>query len=200
MKAIVKAELRQNDDDPRAWLGALACWLCLLLAAGVYAAVALSPKLLSLCLLRNEYEANQLRLVGLEQQVQRMEQVAAALVNDPDFASALARVDFETQHPGEQRIPVSSKLSFEPRSAAADLQLPEVPLPWYTPLLRLLAHNRYVSNLLLAAAAALALLSFIAQPGLRTAPGFRSRSGLRGLLDALKERYRLPEPERVEVQ
>jgi hypothetical protein len=174
--------------------------LCLLLAAGLYAAVVLAPKLLALIVLQNEYDANQLRLVAVERQVQRMEQVALALRNDAGFASALARIDFETPHPGEQRIPVPSKLALEPRSAAADLQRPECPLPRYTPFLKLLAQSRSFCNLLLGAAAALAMLSFIAQPGRASfGKGPRPISGLRGLWTALKNRYRLQEPRHADV-
>ena len=81
----------------------------LLLAAAVYAVVSLSPKLLALVLIKNEYDSNQARLVELEKQVERMGEIANALENDPAFNAAMARADFERERPGEQRIPVDQK-------------------------------------------------------------------------------------------
>ena len=182
----------QNPKSERyAGPGSLACWFCLLLAAVLYAAVALSPKLVALTLLRHEHEQNQERLVALEKQVERIERISEALEHDPEFNAALARADFEQVRPGEQRITVQPHLALELRPSAANLKLPDLPLPWYVPLLEVFSENRRLSNIVLGLAAALALLSFLAVRGMPvngvpdlpdSSPGW--------LFSLLQERYR----------
>jgi len=184
-----------NDAEPAgAWIGAWICWLCLLTAAGLYAAVALSPRLLTYVRLQQEYQQNQQRLVMLEQQVQRMDRIAAALESDPQFAADLARTDFETNHPGELKIPVPPELAINVRDTQPDVSLPDIPLPWFTPFLERLSKDRPLENALLTIAAALAIISFILSPGSRGPAGDqnnRHESNPRGgLLTTLRQRYR----------
>lgn len=155
----------------QSWLVSLAFWLSLLFSAGLYAAVALSPKLLATVTLSRQREENQLRLVALEKQVQHLQKVIEALKHDPNFAKELARTDFETAYPDEQRIPVDSHLSLNMRSAGPDLAVAASNLPWYTPLLSAVANNREASNTLLTVAALLVIYAFTFLQERRSATG-----------------------------
>jgi cell division protein FtsB len=184
----------QSSGEARhAWLGSLFCWLCLLMAAAIYAGLTLSPKALSLLLIQNEFESNERRLLRLRKEVDAMDNIAEALEKDPEFNAAMARADFEKERPGEQRIRVEPHLKLEARPAAAKLTLPDNPLPWYTPVLRLITEDRRISNGLAAAAALLAILCFIIAPadGSAANPG-DNKSPLVSLFSQLRERYRLP--------
>src|SRR5579871_4301670 len=138
--------LQSTGEARHAWLGSLFCWLCLLLAAAIYAGLTLSPKLLTLLLIQNEHESNERRLIRIRNDVEAMDKIAQALEKDPEFNAAMARADFEKERPGEQRIRVEAHLKLEARPAAAKLSLPDNPLPWYTPVLRLIAEDRRVNS------------------------------------------------------
>jgi cell division protein FtsB len=142
------------------WLTSLAFWLCLFASAGLYATVALSPKLLAFLTLNRQYHTNQWKLVALEKQVDHLEKVIDAQRNDPGFVREQARSDFEVARPDDERIPVESHLRLN--IGTGTLHLPTGPseLPWYAPLLAAVAHSRTVSNGLLGAAAILVLYAF----------------------------------------
>jgi len=111
--------------------------------------------------LRHEYDTNQLRLVSLEGQLQSLGKMANALETDPDFAAELARVDFPTDQPGVQHIPVEPHLAQDPRAFNPKLDVPEPPWPWYTPVLKSVVENRKLNTTLLGCAAGFMLLAFI---------------------------------------
>jgi cell division protein FtsB len=141
-------------------LSNLAFWICLIAAAGIYAAVALSPKTLAYVRLQNQCFANQVHLVSLERQVQYLGRVAAALKSEPEFAAELARVEFDAVRPGDERIPVDRRLSInapvrEPAPYASSLQT-----SWTESLLEPFAHDRSVRVALLAIAGAMVLTAF----------------------------------------
>jgi hypothetical protein len=110
---------RQTDEPRHGWILSLAFWLCLLLAGGLYAAVALSPKILAHLHLKQKFYENQIRLVTLERQVQYLGKVVVALENEPDFAAELLRVDFDASRPGDERIAVDRSLSLGAPTADA---------------------------------------------------------------------------------
>jgi hypothetical protein len=87
----------------------LAFWCCLFSAAGLFAALALAPKLHTYRELRREYIGMQQKLVGKERQVDYLQKVADALEHDPEYAAELARVDFGSDGL-EERIPVEPSL------------------------------------------------------------------------------------------
>ena len=140
----------------------LAFWLCLLLAAVVYASVALAPKLLGYVKLNDEYRKNRTELVALEQRVSHLERVKDALENDPEFAAELARIDFDASRPGDERIAVEPLLSLEavPTTARPSAAAFDGHPAWYAPLLGVLAGNRTVRMSFLAIAAVVTLGAF----------------------------------------
>jgi cell division protein FtsB len=93
------------------WLASLLFWLAVLAAAGMYALVALSPKVLAWHEERERWRSNQERLVRLERKVHYLKQVAQALESDPEFAAELARVELNASRPGDERLPVEGRLS-----------------------------------------------------------------------------------------
>ncbi|MBW3540714.1 MAG: septum formation initiator family protein [Planctomycetes bacterium] len=169
--AVALAERKSSvpvpDDAPApppvtedaGWLVSLAFWLCLFAAGALYAALALGPRWLTTLELEREHLSNQLRLVALEQQVDHLRRVAAALEGDPAFAAELARNDFGARPSAEETIAVETALRLRagspPRFKPASL-----PEPWYVPLLAALAQPGPPRTLALAAAAALVLVSF----------------------------------------
>lgn len=153
----------QTDSSQNAlsgWAVSLAFWLCLMAAAAIYALVALAPRYLAYLNLHRQFHENQLQLVALERQTHRLEQITTALKNDPAFARELARMDFRTAHPDEQRIPVDAKLSLSVRPDAPDLDVSPPQLPWFAPLLQLVVENRKLGNSLLYLAAGLVIFAF----------------------------------------
>jgi cell division protein FtsB len=147
-------------ESGNSWLTSLAFWLCLIMSAALYATVTLSPKLLAFLTLNREYRANQWKLVSLKTQVDHLQKVIDAQKNDPAFVREQARSDFEISSPDEQRIPVDSHLRLNIGTGNADLAVVPAELPWYSPLLAIVARSRSVSNTLLGIAAVLVLYAF----------------------------------------
>jgi cell division protein FtsB len=167
------------------WSGcvSLLFWMCLVTAAALYAGVSLAPKLVAWQDWERQYQANQLELVTLEARSTQLEQVVAALKDDPQFAAELVRQEFDAQVPGEEVIPVSHGLSFHPRATAEDIIPPAAlrPQPW-EPYVTALATQQPLRRALLGTAAALVILGFT------FLHDQHSRRG-RSLWQALRERY-----------
>lgn len=142
------------------WATSLLFWVCLFLAGGLYAAVALSPKLLAYLALEREFSANQWRLVALDRQVSHLEKVIEAQTHDPAFVREQARSAFDVASPDELRIPVDRHLRLNIEAAALEPQLPPRTHPWYAPLFSAVARSHELGNALLGAAAALVLFAF----------------------------------------
>ena len=134
-----------------------AFWLTLFLAATIYASVALAPKLERLLVLKRDHAANQWDLVNLDQRVQNLEKVAAALEEDPQFAAELARSRFGAVEPGRDAIKVAEELQFATAATAATTQ---VELPWYYSVVSRFARSTPLRNGALGLAALLTLLGF----------------------------------------
>jgi cell division protein FtsB len=153
----------QTDDAQHSasgWIISLSFWLCLVTAAGIYALVALAPRYLAYLNLHRQFHENQLQLVALERQTQRLEQITTALKNDPAFARELARMDFRTTRPDEQRIPVDDSLSLSIRPSGPDLDVSAPRLPWFAPLLQFVVKNRKLGDSLLYLSAGLVIFAF----------------------------------------
>ena len=178
---------------------ALAFWFCLSLAASLFAAVVLAPKLRIYRELSREYDGLARTLASAECKVDALQKVADALQSDPQFAEELARADFDASAPDEERIPVDSKLSLgrkDPASAllgnghssAGDAPRPEdlsraTPFnggarPFgqkllETPLLEPLANDHRVRGWLLGLSCALVLFAFtfLCEGGAQTVDG-----------------------------
>ena len=150
-----------STTEPRnAWVSNLAFWFCLIAAAGIYAVVALSPKVLAYVRLQNECYANQVRLVSLERQVQYLGSVAAALKSEPEFAAELARVEFDAVRPGDERIPVDRHLSIDAPVRKPVPNALSAQTSWTEMLLEPFAHHRTIRLTLLAIAGAIVLTAF----------------------------------------
>ncbi|MGE3313798.1 MAG: hypothetical protein AB7O26_01695 [Planctomycetaceae bacterium] len=142
------------------WIASLAFWLCLVAAAGLFASVTLAPRLAAHLELKEEYQANQIELVGMESRMQYLEKVAEALKNDPQFAAEVARIDFDAARPGDERIAVDKTLSLSaPKYDPPALPEAEV-APWYAPIAETLARSAALRPLTLLVAAALVVVAF----------------------------------------
>lgn len=141
------------------WLTSLAFWVCLVFSGTLYATAALAPKLLSCLELTQEHHANQLKLVALEQDDQRVQRILQAMKDDPRYRQELARQDFATVG-SEDRIPVGSELALDGRPGAPELRTLEPDLPWYTPLVALVARDSGVTTSLLIVASVLVIYAF----------------------------------------
>jgi hypothetical protein len=148
-----------ETPSPRDGLtSSLLFWPCLLVAAGLYGAVATAPRLHQYIRQRDEYCANQLRLVEVESQVTHLTRVVEAFETDPTFAARLARTEFPTAVPGEERIPVAPDLALDGEP------VPRARLPalsrWSQPLVEVVAVDVRIRRAALAIAALLVLFAF----------------------------------------
>jgi hypothetical protein len=161
-------ERATTDDDsgetPFRPLAALAFWASLFAAAGLFAVLALAPKLRTYRELSRDYDRLEHQLVATERRTESLAKVADALEHDPQFAAELARVDFDS--PGkEERIAVGPQLSLsvwdsEPATAAPGARPSPVAL-LDGPFLNTLSDDRTVRLPLMAASSLLVLAAFV---------------------------------------
>jgi hypothetical protein len=146
----------------------MAFWLALFLALGLFAGVALAPRLLDQIHLSRAFQRNQARLAELERQVERLDRVILAQRSDPAFAREQARADFgsdfELSSSDEQRLPVAGHLTLSIGASDGGRPGSTFDLPWYEPLVRLPVESRRTSNLLLTLAATLIIAAFTYLP------------------------------------
>lgn len=163
---IAPTETAQPNDPPLkdkpagSWIVAFLFWGTVLISAGLYAAVALSPKLLVYLHLRDEHYRTQVELLTLEHRVLYLKQVMHALENDPEFAAEQARVELGVERPGDERIAVDESLHFTPDSQFDPSVFKASILPWYTSLVEVFATDQKTRRGLLVAAACLSLFAF----------------------------------------
>lgn len=151
---------KTSNETPMTWVVAMIFWLQLLLAALLYGAVALAPKLMIYNDLHDKSIRTQARLVHLEGQVNELRKVVDSLENDPLVMHELARVDLDAVRPGEERIALTSDLVLQSRLTAPFLLDAEVTRAWYVPFLNAFAANRKLRVTCLAVAAMLVLVAF----------------------------------------
>ena len=135
-------------------------WFSLLMAASLFASVALAPKLAETLRLRDLHTVNQLKLVSVERQNEQLQGVVEAIQHDKDFAAEMTRIEFDAIRSDEEIIPVGIGLKLETRGVATPSSQPVVPRAWYRPWLTLLTENDSLRSNLLGAAAALVVVSF----------------------------------------
>jgi len=149
------------SHEPRqSWLASLLFWLCLFMAAALYATVTLSPKLFAYLVLDREYRMNQWKLVSQERQVAYLQRVIEAQTNDPAFVREQARSDLGMADSDEQRIPVEAHLRLNIESGTSGTSATQTELPRYAALLEFVARSHRIGNALLGAAAILVLYAF----------------------------------------
>jgi hypothetical protein len=189
-----------NDDAPCEApfrpLAALAFWGSLFAAAGLFAVLALAPKLRMYRELSRDYDRLEHQLIATERRTESLAKVADALEHDPQFAAELARVDFDSPRK-EERIAVGPQLSLsvwdsEPASAAAGARpSPAALLDGH--LLTTLSDDRTVRLPLMAASSLLVLAAFVLcneRTAKRDDPECEPPRG--GLRHWLANRYRKP--------
>ncbi|RPI80732.1 MAG: hypothetical protein EHM42_11715 [Planctomycetaceae bacterium] len=144
-------------------LASVAFWTSLFIAAGLYAAVVLAPKLIHHAELSRAHRANQWRLVELQRQIEYLKRVIDAHEFDPAFARERARSEFELRPVDEEQIPVPPHLKLqighrEPETAQRTVR--EASGPWYLPWLKQIVSRPIVGSALLAGAAVITVLAF----------------------------------------
>jgi hypothetical protein len=175
----------------------LAFWCSLLIAAGLFAVLALAPKLRTYHQLSRDYQGLHRQLVSTERRTESLARVADALQHDPDFASELARINFDAPKT-EQRTPVGPQLSLTAWDSDSTVDTEVRPSPAVLldgPLLNALSDDRTVRVPLFAASSLLVVVAF----GLcgqtvanRCKESERTQIGIRGWL---ADRYRNPSSE-----
>lgn len=180
-------------EPQHAWIVSLASWLLLFAAAGLYAAVSLSPRFLEYLRFKNEYYVNQVRLVGMERQIGYLNRVADALENDPEFAAELARIDFDALGPGEEHISVSPDLTLDARRPDDPPLTPATSLPWYAGPITVFAENPRVrtTSLITAVILIVVAFTFLQEPADQEPRLGNARNAFRtNFLAAVATRYR----------
>jgi hypothetical protein len=175
-------------------VAALAFWCSLLIAGGLFAVLALAPKLRAYHHLSKDYDGLHRQLVATERRTESLTKVAYALEHDPEFASELARVNFDAPKP-EERIPVGPQLSLaawdSDQTTDAEVR-PARAVLLDGPLLDTLSEDRTVRVPLFAASSLLVLVAFaLCGQTAASETGGNEQSGL-GIRGWLANRYRKP--------
>ena len=147
------------DSAQHSWLVSCSFWVTLLIAAAIYASVALAPKFCVWNRVRLQQQQNAEQLANLETEVAYLERVEKALETDPEFRRQAAGGNSKAD-PASELIPVSGNLLFgyQPVPIETDLQLATIPL--YHSVAELLATDRSLRTALLALTTFLAFFAF----------------------------------------
>lgn len=150
-----------SDIPAGAWAVSVCFWSTLALAAVLYAAVSLSPKLSVWMTARNEYARNSQDLASLEEKVEYLERVCHALDTDPDFLQRMSQSSGATVRTsdGSELIPVSGDLLFGYDDAVA-LEVTDLKPTRTVRFARLLGSHRGLRTGLLGTATFLTLFAF----------------------------------------
>lgn len=150
-----------SEDTVRGSAAAPLFWVCLIVAAALYAPCVLADRIVAWSELQRKYERNQVELIASQRHVQQLQRVADALESDPAFARSIARADLGATPTGTTAIDLPEELNHDPRvlPAAAAIELPVD--PWYLPLMRRIASDARLRRNLLLAAAGVFLFGFL---------------------------------------
>ena len=166
----------------------LAFWSCLLFAACLFGVVALSPKILTYLQLRNQFDANQQRLVALEKQAGKLQRVIEAIHTDKEFAAELTRIEFDAVRPGEEVLPVDSALELDHRDLAEPASGSEPLKRPYEPFIQMVSSDEQLRMTLLAVSALIIVFAFTSlQPS--AVDGSRTPQESNSLWRNLRNRY-----------
>ena len=147
-----------QDSATPSWTVSLCFWATLVVAAGIYAAVALAPKFCVWNQVRLEYRRNVAQLVELENDVAYLERVEVALETDPEFRDRIVGVTQPVSN-DEEFIPVSGSLLFGHEEHHESIaQSPSMPA--YHALTVQLASHSTLRRILLICAALLTIFAF----------------------------------------
>lgn len=142
------------------WFASFLFWGQLLVAGGLYASVAMAPKLLTYVELDNEYVTGQTELVRLERQVFELRKITEALETDRSLLEELARIDLDASRPGEKLIPLQDNLTLQSRITRPFTPAVQSTEQWYSPFLSAFAVNYQLRTTSLLVAAVLVLVAF----------------------------------------
>lgn len=153
------------DQHPGAGWGGLSSmlfWLVLLVAAALYASVSLAPKILIWQRWQDFYVDQRFQLVEREDQLAALERMVAALEDDPQFVTELARLEIDAPSADAESLRMNAELSHDPRELPTSTSIPraiETTTSWQ-PWLQVLATQASLRNGLLTAAAILVITAF----------------------------------------
>lgn len=149
----------QRPQQAASWVVSLFFWITLCIAAVLYAAVALAPKAAEWIEARNQYVTNARQLSQLEDEVEYLERVAAALKADPEFAERLAQSSVAGSSQNQEIVPVTEDLLFGGYQESRQPAAPDPPGPWLR-MVYLLASSSGHRTALLVTAVVLTVLAF----------------------------------------
>lgn len=182
----------EQPDSHASWTVSLAFWLVLLAAISAFSVVALSPKLLSYIQLQHDYHATQMRLVGLEHEVDDLSQVVDSLARDPDFVRKLVSVEFGARRAGEERILLDEHLQLSIRDNDPVFELPADSLPWYGSAVYPFAVNNRLRGMILLASSLTLVFAFMFLQPTATASVAKDQSSAMKTPGRILSRYRRP--------
>lgn len=141
-------------------------WFTLLIEAGLFAAVALAPKLVESIRLNESFDTGQNRLVAIEDQNEQIKRVIDAIKHDQNFAREMTRIEFDAADPSEEIIPVAPSLKLDSNRVEPVVPESNELAAWYVPWLIPLSKDQTLRSSLLATAAVMVIISFTwLQPG-----------------------------------
>lgn len=134
---------------PHSWVVSLLFWCSLLISAVMYGSVSLSPKLAEWIRTRQQYSQNALRLAELEDDIDYLERVSAALQSDPEFSRRLAQAAGPAQLPGHEFVPVTDDLALGAQPAADRTEAHEADPAFSDAVFYLASHQKHRQWLLI---------------------------------------------------
>lgn len=148
-----------QEIPEHSWLVSLSFWGTLLVAAAIYASVALAPKFCVWNRVRLQQKQNAERLAILEAEVGYLERVEKALATDPEFRRQASGASSKTDANSEL-IPVSGNLLFGNQAVPIETNLQLATIPLHHSVAELLATDRSLRTSLLALTMFLAFFAF----------------------------------------
>lgn len=140
-------------------LPSVAFWLCLFLAAALFGAVVLVPKILVAERLAQRHREIESRIDWMQRRNAYLDQVVDAFQNDPEFAAEVARFDLGARSPDEHRVEAEARLAFRLAPPAPPAAVP-ASMPWWITLLEPFARDEMVRDAALLTAAGLLIAGF----------------------------------------
>lgn len=144
-------ELTAVPQTVGSFLMSIAFWSVLLVSAVMYAGVALSPKLADWISVREQHAANAVRLQELEDEIDYLERVSAALKSDPEFAHRLIHAT-QSGSTENEFFPISGSLVFGGVRDKSSAEPPLVQPAVAEFVMHLASHQKHRTWLLLGAA------------------------------------------------
>ena len=172
-------------------------WVCLIVAAALYAPCVLAGRIVAWSELQQTYQHNQAMLIAEQQRVQHLQRVADALETDPAFAKRIARAELRAAQPGTTVIGLPPELNRDPRIPLAETAIAPPVEPWHLPFFRRIAADVKLRRNLLLAAAGVFLFGFLVFRERAPSAAAPGQPAAHGLLRTVFRRYLRDEVRRV---